>query len=58
MSILFGTVNLFRRSRRAVSRRDLERKHVAHIVEIDELLKALGVGIVKELLLEMGPEPR
>src|SRR6266404_5110506 len=46
-------VHLFHRSRRAVSRRDLEPKHVPRIVEMDELLQALGVAIVKELLLEV-----
>jgi hypothetical protein len=48
-------VHLFNRSRRAVSRRDVKRKHVARIVEMDELLQALGVAIVKELLLKVGP---
>src|SRR5207253_6140745 len=49
------SVYFFSRSRRAVSRRDVEWKHVARIVEMDELLQALGVAIVKELLLEVGP---
>src|SRR5712672_227891 len=48
-------IHLFRLSRRAVSRRDVERKHVPRIVEMDELLQALDVAIVKELLLEEGP---
>jgi hypothetical protein len=46
-------VHLFRRSLRAVSGRDVLRKHVARVVEMDELLQALGVAIVKERLLEV-----
>src|SRR6266446_10401676 len=47
----------FHRSRRAVSRRDgspkSNRKRVARVVEMDELLQAFDVAIVKELLLEV-----
>src|SRR6266404_7004230 len=48
-------VHLFRGSRRAVSRRDVELKitHVARVVEMDELLQALDVAIMEELLLEI-----
>src|SRR3981081_3502325 len=48
-------VYFFSRSCRAVSRRDVKRKHVARIVEVDELLQALDVAIVEEPLLEVGP---
>src|SRR5215472_7225079 len=47
-------IDLFRLSFRTVSRRDLELKHIAGIVEMNELLQALGVAIVKELFLEIG----
>src|SRR4029077_19424519 len=45
--------HLFRRSRRAVSRRHREAQQVARIVEVDELLQAFDVAIVEELLLEV-----
>src|SRR5438874_6886890 len=40
---------LFDRSWRAVSGSDVERIHVAGVVEVDELLQALDVAVVKEL---------
>ena len=48
-------VHLVRRCRRAVPRRDVVRKHVACIVEMDELLQAFDVAVMKELLLEVRP---
>jgi hypothetical protein len=48
-------VHFFGRSCRAVSGSDREWKHVARIVEVDELLQALDVAVVKELLLEVRP---
>jgi hypothetical protein len=47
-------IHFFRFSFRTVPRRDLERKHIAGIVEMDELLEALDVAIVEELFLEIG----
>src|SRR6267378_4047911 len=38
----------------AVSRGDRFREHVARIIEMNQLLQALGVAIVKEFLLEIG----
>jgi hypothetical protein len=46
-------VHFFCRSLGAVSRRDVVRIHVARIIEMDELLQALRVAVVKELLLEV-----
>src|SRR5713101_900348 len=46
-------IYLFGRPCRAVSGSDVERKHVARIVEMDELLQALDVAIVEELLLKV-----
>src|SRR5439155_27185555 len=48
-------VDFFGLSCRAVSRGDIERKHIARVVEVDELLQALDVAVVKELLLEVRP---
>src|SRR4029450_12574548 len=47
-------VHFLGRSRRAVSGLDIERKEVGRIVEVQELLQALDVPIVKERLLEVG----
>src|ERR1700722_11530307 len=47
-------IYLFYRSRRAVSGSDRLRKYVARIVEMNQLLQALGVAVVKEFLLEIG----
>src|SRR5438067_1215983 len=50
-------VYFFDRSIRAVSGSDVERKpgFVARVVEVDELLQALDVAVVKEFLLEVRP---
>src|SRR6266550_5312686 len=50
-------VYFFDRSIRAVSGSNVERKppFVARVVEVDELLQALDVAVVKELLLEIRP---
>src|SRR6266550_4711935 len=50
-------VYFFDRSIRAVSGSNVERKprFVAGVVEVDELLQALDVAVVKELLLEVRP---
>src|SRR5258708_40010785 len=61
MSMLFGTSGIgqqstfFGLSFRTVSRGDLERVHIARIVEMNELLETLDVAIVEELFLEIGP---
>src|SRR4029077_11119344 len=51
------TVDFFNRSFRTVSGGNVERKpwFVARVVEVDELLQALDVAVVKELLLEVRP---
>src|SRR5207302_339478 len=41
-------------SRRALSALDRHPIHVARVVEVDELLQALDVAVVEELLLEEG----
>ena len=48
-------IDSFDRSCRAMSGSDIERKllYVACIVEVDELLQALNVAVVKELLLKV-----
>ena len=46
-------VHFFCLSRRAVSGSNFERKHVPRVVEMDELLQALGVAVMKELFLEV-----
>src|SRR5438132_1048831 len=48
-------VYFFDRSWRAVSGSNVEPKHVARVVEVDELLQALDVAVVKELLLKVRP---
>src|SRR6266566_1548388 len=48
-------VYFFCRSFRAVSGSDVKRIYVACVVEVDELLQALDIAIVKELLLEVRP---
>src|SRR5207245_1697594 len=48
-------VHFLGRSRRAVSGGDVEGIEIARIVEVHELLQALDVSIVEELLLEVGP---
>src|SRR5207244_9357958 len=48
-------VHFLGRSRRAVSGGDVEGIEIARIVEVHELLQALDVPIVEELLLEVGP---
>src|SRR5437588_2465777 len=50
-------VYFFGRSLRAVSGRDieLELRDVACVVEVDELLQALDIAVVEELLLEVRP---
>src|SRR6266480_4981800 len=50
-------VYFFDRSIRAMSGSNVERKplFVARVVEVDELLQALDVAVVKELLLEIRP---
>src|SRR6266404_5642381 len=48
-------VYFFSRSCRAVSGSDREGKFVARVVEMDELLQALDVAVMKELFLEVGP---
>src|SRR5438132_6609264 len=48
-------VYFFDRSFRAVSGSDVKRIYVARVVEVDELLQALDIAIVKELLLEVRP---
>src|SRR5260370_24391369 len=42
-----------RGSRRAVPIRDVERIHVARVVEMYELLQTLDIAVVKESLLEV-----
>src|SRR5260370_1906862 len=39
----------------AVSASDVELKHVARVVEVHELLQALDIAVVEELLLEVRP---
>src|SRR5437588_7593259 len=48
-------VYFFDRSIRAMSGSDVECIHVAGVVEVDQLLQALDVAVVKELLLEVRP---
>src|SRR5437868_9599966 len=48
-------VYFFDRSWRAVSGSNVEPKHVARVVEMDELIQALDVPAVKELLLKVRP---
>ncbi len=48
-------VYFFRRSCRAVPRRDGVLELVARIVEVDELFQALDIAVVKEPLLEVRP---
>src|SRR2546425_6756681 len=48
-------IYFFGLSCRAVSRRDVEWVHVARVVEVDELLQALDVAVMKEPLLEVRP---
>jgi hypothetical protein len=36
-----------------VTGRNFERKHVARVIEMDELFQALGVAVMKELFLEV-----
>ena len=47
-------IDFFGLSFRTVSRGDLERVHIARIVEMNELLETLDVAIVEELFLEIG----
>src|SRR5438132_12384708 len=48
-------VDFFGCSCRAVSGSNIERIHVARVVEVDELLQALDVAVVKKLLLKVRP---
>jgi hypothetical protein len=50
-------VEFFGLSCRAMSGSDIEHKflYVARVIAVDELLQALDVAVVKELLLEIGP---
>src|SRR5437868_4949326 len=48
-------VYFFDRSIRAMSGSDVECIHVAGVVEVDQLLQALDIAVVKELLLEVRP---